>query len=208
MPAFSKSFSVELGTGYRANIAMKDNELRFFDLGLSFDSLSIYARSHAFYVNEIASEYDLKSGRYIHNRFMAHSQYVAGEGGFSDCGYVFALAFDYKHAAFGFGLGIQGGIAYSEYSDGVLYSLSPLVSADFALFFNPIRAVFYMDMASRFEHLWKASPLFGIKLEALLNDTSSIAADLYIQGAEYLMDPYFRPYTAAMRLSYRYRIEQ
>ncbi len=207
MPIYSDSFSIEFGTGYRANIALKDDELRFFDLGLSYDSFSMYARSQALYVNEIEAEYDLKSGKHIHNKFIVHSQYVAEEGGFSDVSYIFALDFGYKHASLGFGFGIQGGIAYSEHSVGALYSLSPLVSVDFGLFFSPIRIIFYMDMASRFEHLWKASPLFGINLEALISDNSSIAADLYIQSAEYMVDPFFRPYSAAMRLSYKYRIE-
>ena len=202
------SWSAEAGTGYRANTAMRVDELRFFDAGFSVGSFSLYARSHCLYANDISAEYMLQHGKHASSRFTAHSQYVTGEGGFSDVGYMAGAGIGYDHFWFSIGLGIQGGIAYSEHSEGVLYSLSPLVYAGISLSFSRIRMELYMDMASRYEHLWKASTLFGLCLEAYIDAHSSISADLYMQSAEYLIDPYFRPYSTAVRLSYKYRVEQ
>lgn len=203
--ASAASWSVEAGTGYRFNATMKRNQLRFFDFAFNYDTLSIYARTHAFNTHDLTVDYELRCKKFMVNRFILHTRYINEEGGYSDIGYEFGICYDSKHFLLAGAIGARGSISYYAYSKKQLYAISPLVSVKAALFFKYASFSIYGEMASRYENNWKALTLFGSSLELFINDNSSVMLDVYTQASEYLIDPYFIPYTSAVRLAYRYR---
>ena len=199
------SWSVEAGTGYRFNVTMKRNQIRFFDFAFNYDTLSIYARTHSFNTHDLTVDYELRCKRFMVNRFILHTRYINEEGGYSDIGYEFGVCYDSDHFLLAAALGARGAISYYEYANNKLFAISPLVSVKAAVFFKYASLSIYGEMASRYENNWKALTLFGSSLEVFINDNSSVMLDVYTQASEYLIDPYFIPYTSAVRLAYKYR---
>ena len=199
------SWSIEAGTGYRASATMKPNQLRFFDLGFSYDGFSLYARNHAFNTFDLTAEYEIRAKKFILNRFIGHTRYILEEGGYSDLSYEFGLIYDSKHFLLSAALGVRGAVSYSEYSDLLLYGVSPLITVKTGLKSEYVALTAFGDMASRYENNWKALALFGVSIEIFIDEHSSLLIDAYSEASEYLMDPYYMPYASALRLAYKYR---
>lgn len=204
LPLYATPWSVSLGTGYRASVSTE--YLRFVDAEVSVGDFSLYFRDHSFQVQDLSLSYDLRVGKTIHNEFVFHSEYVPiDKGGFSDFSYMFSQRFKISFFSIGYGVGAQVGLSYSAYSKELLWALSPLFRLETGFTFGPITFGIYGDLGSKFERLWKASPLIGAVLIAQMDEHNSITFDIYTQSAEYLLDPWFLPAVVAACISYTYR---
>ena len=89
--------------------------------------------------------YDLRAGANIHNRFIFHTDNVPGEGGFATIGYLFGQDFAWDWFRLAYGVGVQGSVSYSPFSDP-LFSIIPLLDIRLGFEFAPATVMFYFTM--------------------------------------------------------------
>ncbi len=203
LPLPAVSFEAEGAIGYRSTTALSFPAAS--SISLSFDGFSAMFRGQGASQFDGIIAYDIAVGRTISNEFSFHSAYNPSEGGWSDLAYLFSQRFRWDFFALEYGLGISAGIAYSEYSSILSWSLSPLLALSGTFYIDPVSITLYFSMLEEWERDWKALPVFGLRLEWDIDGSSSIFADGYVKWAEYLMDPVAMISGYGIRLGYIYR---
>lgn len=139
------------------------------------------------------------------NLFIAHSNYTPSERGWSDAAYVFSQHFTWDYFTLGYGIGLQLGIAYSEFMNMPLWSLSYLLSIDATISLDYFSMRWYITTHHKDEREWKSVPVFGIRFESNIDENNIIFAEAYSRAVEILMDPVMTFDTVSVRAGYIYR---
>ena len=142
-------------------------------------------------------------GRTVHHHIDITGHYIPDESIFTALTYAFAQEFSPSVFRLGYKAGIQAGIAWSEWSEVMTYSLSPMLELsaglDFSVFYADLLSagldfsVFYADLLFtsflKEDRNWKAT--WSLVMEAGFRPYENIRVYIrsYAQIASVLMDP-------------------
>lgn len=200
---FAEAFYLGLYLGYRDSTTTINSNV--VNLVAGYENFSFDAQIQGNEEFSVSGIYDFKVGKTLHNELIVHSLYVPEEGRFSDFSYFFSQNIESKYIGLFYGLGLQVGLAYSQYSSLLSWSLSPLIKIGGKLKIDPVSLSFGYSLNSNIERSWKAIPIYFADLKVQFNENSSVILSGFMREAEYLMDNWHMITAWGISLGYVYR---
>ena len=130
--------------------------------------------------------------------------YAYGLGGWTDLLLGFHQDWDWGWYGLSYGFGLAGGISYSEYADGIFWSLSPVLHIANIFRTDPFSFTLYAAFGHPWEMEWQLEPMIGLRIDAAIADGHSVYIDGYVKAGEYLFAPVSVVQSWAIRVGYVY----
>ena len=130
--------------------------------------------------------------------------YAYGLGGWTDLLFGFHQDWDWGWYGLSYGFGLAGGISYSEYADGIFWSLSPVLHIANIFRTDPFSFTLYAAFGHPWEMEWQLEPMIGLRIAAAIADGHSVYIDGYVKAGEYLFAPVSVVQSWAIRVGYVY----
>lgn len=130
--------------------------------------------------------------------------YAYGFGGWTDLLIGFHQDWDWGWYGLSYGFGLAGGLSYSEYADGIFWSISPALHIANIFRVDPFSFTLYAAFGHPWEMEWQLEPMLGLRIDARIAEGHSVYIDGYVKAGEYLFAPVSVIQSWAIRIGYVY----
>lgn len=161
----------------------------FLSLEVNISDVSVYLQTDSDSQLDFTLAWTPDQGKTVHHHIDITGHHIPDESIFTALTYAFAQEFSPSVFRFGYKAGIQAGMAWSEWSEVMTYSLSPMLELSAGLDFS----VFYADLLFtsflKEDRNWKAT--WSLVMEAGFRPYENMRVYIrsYAQIASVLMDP-------------------